>query len=299
MGVNRGYKNSVFSYLFGRPDVLRELYGALAGVEIPPDLKVEINTLQDALFLDRINDLSFAIGDKLVVLIEHQSTINPNMAVRLLMYVARIYEKFLGEENIYSGKRIVLPRPECIVLYNGTAPYPDTQTIRLSDSFAEALFPGPAPSLELTARVYNINEGHSREIIRRSETLDGYSAFVAKAREYGAEAGGGGDRALTKDELRAAMTRAIQWCIAHNKIRAFLETNSSEVLNMLITEWDWDKFIAVREREAIEEGIEKGRMEGREEIARNALAAGLPLETVRKITGIDPKAIRGLANRQA
>ncbi|MDR0553807.1 MAG: Rpn family recombination-promoting nuclease/putative transposase, partial [Treponema sp.] len=166
MSVNREYKNSVFSYLFGQPDTLRELYGALRGVEVPADVKIEINTLQDALFLDRINDLSFAIGKILVILIEHQSTINPNMAVRLLMYIARIYEKILGGENIYSGKHLTLPRPECIVLYNGTAPYPDTQTIRLSDSFEQAELPGlprGTPAVELTAKIYNINEGRNPE----------------------------------------------------------------------------------------------------------------------------------------
>lgn len=293
MGANREYKSSVFSYLFGRPEVLREVYSALQGVELPADIEVKINTLDDVLFLDRINDLSFAIGDKLVVLIEHQSTINPNIAVRLLMYIARVYEKILGEENIYSGKKIALARPEFIVLYNGTAAYPDRQTIRLSDSFEEALSLGISkeslPPLELIAKVYNINEGHNAELIRRSETLDGYSVFIAKVREYEAEITGTEKRALTKDELKAAMTKAIKWCITHNKIKDFLEEKSSEVINMLITEWDWDKYVAVQRREAVEEGIMKGLEKGLEEAARNALAVGLPLDIIQKITGIDTR----------
>jgi hypothetical protein len=297
MGINREHKNSVFSYLFGRPEVLRELYSALEGVELPPDVNIEINTLQDVLFMDRINDLSFAVANKLVALFEHQSTINPNMAIRMLLYIARIYEKILGEEKIYSGKKIMLPRPEFIVLYNGTAAYPDRATIRLSDSFEEAVSLGLPkellPPLELEAKVYNINEGHNREILERSETLGGYSAFIAKVREYEGEIRGGAKRALTQDELKVAMIKAIKWCIAHNKIKRFLETNSSEVLNMLITEWDWDKFIAVREREA----VEQGRMEGREEIARSALAEGASAEFVRKITGFDTQTIQRLAGR--
>jgi hypothetical protein len=301
--VNREFKNSVFSSLFGKPDTLRELYGALTGVELPPDVKIEINTLQDVLFLDRINDLSFAIEEKLVLLIEHQSTINPNMAVRLLMYIARVYEKILGERNIYSGKKIILPRPEFIVLYNGTAPYPDTDTIRLSDSFAEAVSLGLPkdllPPLELEAKVYNINEGHNTDLIRRSGTLGEYSVFVAKVREYEAEITGESKRALTKDELTAAMTQAVQWCIGHNVLKGFLETNSSEVTNMLITEWNWDKFIEVREQEAVEqgrvEGWQQGRQQSQQEVARRALAEGLPVEMVRKITGIDMQTIHALS----
>jgi hypothetical protein len=50
MGVNRGYKDSVFSWLFGEPETLRELYGAIEGVSLPPDIPITINTLEGVLF---------------------------------------------------------------------------------------------------------------------------------------------------------------------------------------------------------------------------------------------------------
>ncbi|MDR1278760.1 MAG: Rpn family recombination-promoting nuclease/putative transposase, partial [Treponema sp.] len=125
MGVNREYKNSVFSWLFSEPAVLRELYGALAGVNVDPSVPVTINTLEGLLFKARMNDISFEIGRKLVILLEHQSTINENMPLRILMYAARIYEGITAARDIYREKRIPLPFPEFIVLYNGAAPYPD------------------------------------------------------------------------------------------------------------------------------------------------------------------------------
>ena len=88
MSANTKYKSGVFSFLFSEPDLLRELYGALEGVTLPPDVPITINTLRNVFFMGIINDVSFEIGGKLVVLIEHQSTINPNMALRLLMYIA-------------------------------------------------------------------------------------------------------------------------------------------------------------------------------------------------------------------
>jgi hypothetical protein len=128
-------------------------------VEIPPDIPVVINTLEDALFKNRINDISFELGDRLVVLIEHQSSVNPNMPVRLLSYAARVYEKILAGKRknaLYGKKRLVLARPEFIVLYNGTAPFPDRAVMRLSDSFAAPAVPGlPADApLELVVKVY-------------------------------------------------------------------------------------------------------------------------------------------------
>ncbi|MDR0600391.1 MAG: hypothetical protein LBG84_09990 [Treponema sp.] len=93
MAANTRHKASVFSLLFSEPGVLRELYSALSGVNVPPETPVTINTLEDALFMDRVNDVSFAIADRLVVLLEHQSTVNPNMALRVFLYAARVYEK--------------------------------------------------------------------------------------------------------------------------------------------------------------------------------------------------------------
>jgi len=99
---NKKYKDSVFTLLFNDKELLRELYCALENVTLPPDTPVTVNTLRNVLFMGKLNDISFEIGGKLVVLIEHQSTINPNMAVRLLMYIGRVYEK-----TIHSKKNIL------------------------------------------------------------------------------------------------------------------------------------------------------------------------------------------------
>ena len=133
--ANREFKNSVFSLLFSDPNVLRTLYSTLAEVPLPDDLPVNINTLQDVLYMSQINDLSFEIGGKLIILIEHQSTINPNMALRLLMYIGRLYEKIVKNKDIYSKKKLTILRPEFFVLYNGKEPFPDKAVLHLSDLF--------------------------------------------------------------------------------------------------------------------------------------------------------------------
>jgi hypothetical protein len=161
MGINNQYKDSVFSLLFSDEDILRDLYSVLEGIPLDPSVKIEINTLSNVLFMEQINDISFTVDNKLVLLIEHQSTINPNMPLRLLMYIARVYEKITGSKNIYSGKKLSIPRPEFIVLYNGTFPYPDEKTLKLSDSFEDpaslGLSKNALPELELTVKVYKIN----------------------------------------------------------------------------------------------------------------------------------------------
>jgi hypothetical protein len=109
MIANREYKDSVFSCLFSSPDTLRELYSALSGVLLPSETPIVIDTLSDVLFKERMNDIAFHIGELLVVLIERQSTINENMPLRLLFYIARIYENLARDMNIYGRKRFPLP----------------------------------------------------------------------------------------------------------------------------------------------------------------------------------------------
>jgi hypothetical protein len=137
-------------------------------------------------------------------------------------------------------------------LYNGTAPYPDEKVLKLSDSFSElkdlGLVNDDMLSLELLIKVYNINKGRNEPIIGRCKTLEAYSTFIAKVREYEAAV-------KIRDE---AMKLAIDDCIRHGILKEFLEAHASEVVNMLLTEWNWDDALAVSR----EEGWEEGRQEG-------------------------------------
>ena len=256
--ANREFKDSVFSLLFSDPNVLRKLYSTLVDVPLPDDIPVNINTLQDVLYMTQINDLSFEIGGKLIVLIEHQSTINPNMALRLLMYIGRLYEKMVKNRDIYSKKKLTILRPEFFVLYNGKEPFPDKAILHLSDLFEKNGITGIKEKilLELEVQVININEGRNEKMLRKCKELYGYSAFTAKVREYEQETG----------SLEAALKKAIEYCCQHDIIKEFLENHAQEVHSMLMTEFNLEDALAVRFAEGREEGIEKGIEKGREEV---------------------------------
>jgi predicted transposase/invertase (TIGR01784 family) len=281
MNTNKKYKNSVFTFLFNKPDILRELYCALEGITLPPDVPVTINTLEDVLFMEKMNDISFEIGGKLVVLIEHQSTINHNMALRLLMYIARVYEKIITDRNIYSTKMITIPQPEFFVLYNGKSIYPDRKTIRLSDMYESldslGLTNKETPALDLEVKVININEGKNEEIVKRCSILSEYSAFVAKVHGYEKEG----------HSSEESIKKAVVYCRNHDILKGFLEQNGKEAMNMLITaEWNWD--------DAKEVWQEEAREDKAEEIARNAFAKGLSVEIIHEITGLSIEKIERL-----
>ena len=288
MKANRNHKDSMFSCLFSEPQVLRELYSALEGVELPQNVPIEVNTLENVLFLDKINDISFTIGSKLVVLIEHQSTIAPNIALRCLHYASMLYEVMCDNDALYSEKFLRIPTPEFFVLYNGTDPYPDEQILRLSDSFEETASLGipekTKPSLELIVRVLNINEGRNEAIVQRCAELAGYSTFVAKIREYLPVYG----------NLKDAIKAAIRYCKKHGILVSFLRKYGKEVLGMRITEWNTADAIAVARKEGIETGIERGRHETVLATARKLKKRGMTADEISEITGLDAKTVREL-----
>ena len=287
MHANRNLKDSVFTTLFNNPDLLRDLYCALEGVTLPSDTPVSINTLENVFVMDIYNDISFEIGGKLIVLIEHQSSINPNMPLRLLMYIAEVYERMIKNKNVYSTKHVSIPWPEFFVLYNGEEQFPDETTLKLSTLFEKPQDLGLPeklkPFLELEVRVININEGRNVDILNRCTELAGYSTLINKVREYKNELG----------DLADGIKKAIKFCQKNGILKEYLEIHGMEVIGMLYTEWNLEDAIAVRCEEAREEEREKIRTEEREKsrqdklsIARNLLTEGSTPEFVQKITGL-------------
>ena len=228
MKINRNFKDSVFTKLFSDPDLLRDLYCALGGSPLPADIPVSINTLDNVLYMDLFNDISFEIGGKLVVLIEHQSTINPNMALRMFFYISKVLEKTIKRKGLYTGKPLSIPWPEFYVLYNGRKPYPDETILKLSELFKKPEELGipekNTPLLELEVKVLNINEGKNEDIVKRCRKLSEYSAFIARVYEYLEET----------NDIEKAIEEAIKYCQKHDILKEFLEIHGSEVLNMLL-----------------------------------------------------------------
>lgn len=260
MSANRAYKDSVFSLYLSEPARLIDVYNAVADTDYPLDTPVEINTLTDVLYKNQINDLSFVLDNQIVVLIEHQSTINENMALRLFLYSARVYEKITKRKPLYKKKRIKIPVPRFIVLYNGNEPYPEHGVQKLSDSF---VFQQENPQLELKVDIYNINYEVNTEIVQRSKSLNEYSRFIGRIKSN--LAGG-----LTLEE---AVKQAIEYGIEHDIMREFLETHGSEVSNMLLSGWNMDEALAVSKEEGFEDGVEYGEKLGEQKERRKLILA--------------------------
>ncbi len=147
--VKRNYKDTVFRMLFQEKETLLSLYNAVNGTDYDNPEDLEITTLQDAVYMNYKNDVSF-VFDFVLNLYEHQSTINPNMPLRDLIYVTKVLQGQIRDQDLYSSRQIKLPTPRFVVFYNGTEPQPQKQVLKLSDAFAKQL---DNVELELTVTI--------------------------------------------------------------------------------------------------------------------------------------------------
>lgn len=176
--ANREYKDGLFRLVFQKKKDLLSLYNALNGSSYTDPEELEVNTLGNVLYLTRKNDISFLISG-MMNLYEHQSTFNPNMPVRGLVYLSRLYEKHIVKNgiDIYTSSLKKLPFPQYFVFYNGTEKEPDQQLLKLSDMFQTPVFPR-TPALECIATMLNINYGHNKELMEKCKRLREYAVFV-------------------------------------------------------------------------------------------------------------------------
>lgn len=240
--VNREYKSTMFAMIYRDRRELLQLYNAMNNTNYSdPDL-LEINTLENAIYLSVKNDVSFIIDARLV-LYEHQSTFNPNLPLRDLLYAADIYSAYVRNMNIYGTKPLVIPTPHFVIFYNGTKELPDKMEMKLSDLYAVK---EKEPALELKVTMYNINKGKNQKLMNACKTLRDYAEYTARVRDYAEEM-----------ELEVAVERAITECIREGILVDFLSKNRWEAKKMSIYEYDEEKYRKFLREDAREEGEER------------------------------------------
>ena len=247
----RQSKDILFRLVFGNDrQALLQLYNVLHGTSYTDPRELQIVTLDNAIYISRKNDLAFLLAGS-INMYEHQSTLNPNMPVRFLIYLAQEYQLLVEstDKSLYGSELIPLPTPQCVVFYNGTADTPDEYELRLSSAFSNQ---DVEPAAEVVVKVININYGHNDHLMQGCGMLSQYARFVAVTREY----------ANKYDNREEAMNAAIEYCIEHGILEDILRKNRSQVLGSLLEEFDEKKYARTLREEGYEAGREFGREEG-------------------------------------
>ena len=283
--VNRTFKSTLFIMLFEDKKNLLELYNAITGKHYADPELLEINTLENAIYMSMKNDVSFLIDGRLS-LYEHQSTKNPNLPLRFLLYISHLYSRLTVKENLYGETIVQIPAPEFLIFYNGKDKMPERQILRLSDMYSVQ---EGQPKLELEATLLNISGSNNQKLKEACRTLGEYAIYTDKIRNY-----------TETMELSEAVDRAMDECIREDVLREFLMKHRAEARAMSIFEYDQERHMQ-QEREA---GIEKGRRiglaEGEEQLLRRLvqknLSRGMSISEIAEVLDETEERIREIAS---
>ena len=241
--ANVKYKDTLFKKLFGQnKENALSLYNAINGTNYTMEDDFEYTMLEDVVYMKSKDDVSFLVGTSLN-LYEHQSKYNPNMPLRGLLYFADLYRKIIQrDEKIYSSSILKIPNPRFVVFYNGDTfkMKSDVEKLKLSDAFFEEDDSG---EFEWTATMININLGNNSELLQKCQVLEHYSIFIQRVKEY----------TNSMKDVDKAINRAVDECIEEGVLKDILETQKKEGFDLVLTEFDEEKYEAmIREEGQIE-----------------------------------------------
>ena len=291
-GENRKHKDSLFVDYFSKDRDWKQhflsLYNALHGTNLQvADTVLERVNLEQVLYKSYYNDIAVLVDGQFILMIEHQSTINPNMPLRLLEYVARIYGSIVDSKAKFSRHLVPLAKPEFYVFYTGDQELPPESYLYLSDAF-----PNQAPNsdltLELKVKVCTIKSDTPSPVVNSCTDLEQYVQFLELVEDAKAA------------DHETPLRWAIQEAVRRNILRDYLERKGGEVLSILMTEYDYATDMAVLKEEAYEDGLFVGLATGREEGISIGLATGREegayqnkLETARRLLamGLEPEQV--------
>ncbi len=271
--INREYRDRLFVFIFGREENRKwtlSLYNAVNGTNYTDENAIEITTMSDAVYMGMRNDVSFIITE-FISLFEQQSTYNPNMPVRQLMYLGRLYDKYINatKQNLYGTRQIKLPVPRLVTFYNGMEDVPD-KILHLSNSFS-----GNAglSDVEVSVRLININLGNNKELLENCKPLKEYSWFVDVVRNK---------KERGKMILEDAVDHTLDEMPEDFCIREFLIANRAEVKNMCLTEYNEAETMQMFKDEERYDAISRMLRSGK---TAEAIAdfCGYPIEQVKAV----------------
>lgn len=264
----RTIKDSMFTFLFGEPEYTMELYQTLHPEDTTvKDSDVKLVTLQNVLADGIYNDLGFQVRDKLILLVEAQSTFSENIPLRMLLYLAETYKDYVEEHklSLYRERKVLIPRPELYVVYTGNKKaVPDK--LKLS-----SLFEGDG-SVELSVKVLR-DDG-------KGSIVDQYIAF-SKIVDEQVKLHGRTDTALY-ETLRICRERKI--------LKPFLDSREKEVVDIMTTLFDQEKVMEIELYNLAQEKLNEGRatvLRGllkKFSISDTSEMTGIPQEEIERLT---------------
>ena len=263
----REYKDSFFKTLFQNEERILELCNALEGTDYQKGTPLKFYSQEGSSLIRRRNDLAVIIADQLLALKDHQSSINPNMPLRYLPFVAEILYTWLEDKKeLFANKLVTIPTPKFYVFYNGKERLKH-DILRLSDAFRTD---NHGFSVELVVKVIDVNYNSKNDILLKSPSMGGYSYLMEQIRQRL-------DGGVLRDK---AIKESVNHCIDKGVLANFLEEHYMEVCDMMSWDITLEEEIEVKVRVSRELGREEGEERGLLKSALKLLNKGKSIQEV-------------------
>ena len=274
--IKRTIKDSVFTNLFQDKKYLIQLYQALhpEDKEVTEDKLTDV-TIENVLTDNIYNDLGFMVGNRLLILVEAQSTWTVNIIIRAVMYLIQTYHNYFErtKQSLYKSKKVQIPMPELYVIYTG-----DRKTKPSEISLSKEFFAGKECCLDVKVKM--IYDGKEGDIINQ------YVLFTKVCNEQIALYG----------RTQKSILEAIRICKDRNVLREYLESREKEVVDIMMVLYDNEEIM----RSYLESEIHEARLEGGYEAniktAKRMLIDGeLSLDRIAKFSNLPIEVVEELA----
>ncbi len=275
------YRDRLFIAIFGKDNERSkrwrlDLYNVLNGTNYTDPNALELNTIENVIYIKMYNDVSFLV-DSQMTLYEQPSETNANMPLRGFFYFAQLYQKHLAKKdlNLHRSSLIKIPNPRFIVFYNGDTKKPERYELRLSSAFE---LKDDSGKFEWTADVININQGANEALVKKCKSLYDYIRLVGRI----------SDNKKAGMKIGPAVSEAVDWAIKQNFLEGFVHEQKEEIIAMCLTEYDEESAIRGWKQDGIEMGREEKAVENALTLIRDYNASpevaaqkmGAPLDKV-------------------
>ena len=221
-------------------------------------------TIENILINGLYNDLGFMVGNRLVILIEAQSTWSVNIIIRVLLYLAQTYHDYLAQtkQPLYTSKQVQIPEPELYVIYTG-----DRQERPVEISLSKEFFDGRECAVDVKVKM--IYDGAVSEETGEGDIINQYVIFTKVCNE----------QVKLYGRTKKAILETIRICKDRNVLKEYLESREKEVVDIMMVLYD--------QEEAIQMYGESERYDEKVETATRMIADGdLPIDKIAKYSGL-------------
>ena len=277
--VYRSYRDTLFRFIFQNErhkEWALSLFNAINHTSYDDPSKLEFGITEDkVLYIAVQEDVTF-IFESVLQLIEHQSLFTPNLPFRMLEYSTKQLSVYAEKEglNEYGTKKIKLPKPRCIVIYNGRdKSVPEETVLKLSDLYRskkewETL--GNGFDVEVIVHVLNVNSGYNKTIQKGCKPLEEYCWIVNSVYDLM-------DHGISQ-------SNAVQMVIAQLPkdfaIRNEIMKNRAMVIKLLLDEMSNERKLNFFKQACLEEGEAKGITKGIKQGIKQGISQGISQEKI-------------------